>query len=457
MSFSEAFSQRNPKTPGEVKSFVIHTLGCKVNQYESQVIREHLESEGLSAVEDGDADICIINTCAVTAESERKARQIIRRTVSKNPDAYVIVTGCYAQLRPGELSAIPGVAFVCGNRSKLAAADAAIRFAQTGERLTCDQVEELSGASFERGAIHRSERTRAYVKIEDGCQSKCAYCTIKDARGPVRSKPLPDTVDEVTGLVRAGYREIVLTGIEISAWGQDSHEGDLADLIAALSEIPGLVRVRLGSLDPSLLTPAFTDRMASSTNLAPHFHLSLQSGCDRTLAAMRRRYNTAMIARNVAYLRERLPDACFTADTIVGFPGESEKDFEESARFIESLGLLYNHIFPFSRRPGTEADRMDGQLSESVKAERLHRLEAIRDESTRKVCEGFIGSERAVLFEEFDGSMVSGHTDNFLEVAAPAVADLHGKLAIVRLDRYENGGLMGKITHIYDQAEGKSR
>ncbi|MGM9681493.1 MAG: tRNA (N(6)-L-threonylcarbamoyladenosine(37)-C(2))-methylthiotransferase MtaB [Eubacteriales bacterium] len=457
MSFTEALSVKNSPASAVGKSFVIHTLGCKVNQYESQVIREHLESQGLSAVEDGYADICIINTCAVTAESERKARQIIRRTVSRNPDAYVIVTGCYAQLRPGELSAIPGVAFVCGNRSKLAAADAALRFAQTGERLTSDRVEELSGASFERAAIHRSERTRAYVKIEDGCQSKCAYCTIKDARGPVRSKSLSDTVNEVTGLVAAGYREIVLTGIEISAWGRDNREGDLADLIAALSEIPGLVRVRLGSLDPSLLTPAFTDRIASSANLAPHFHLSLQSGCDKTLAAMRRRYNTAMIARNVAHLRERLPNACFTADTIVGFPGESEEDFAKSARFIESLGLLYNHIFPFSRRPGTEADRMDGQLPESVKSERLHRLEAIRDESTRRVCEGYIGSERTVLFEEFDESMAIGHTDNFLEVAAPAVADLHGRFATVRLDRYENGRLIGRITHIYDQTEGKSR
>ncbi|MGM9637332.1 MAG: tRNA (N(6)-L-threonylcarbamoyladenosine(37)-C(2))-methylthiotransferase MtaB [Eubacteriales bacterium] len=450
MSFTEALSVKNSPASAVGKSFVIHTLGCKVNQYESQVIREHLEAAGLRAVEDGDADICIINTCAVTAESERKARQIIRRTVTKNPNSYVIVTGCYAQLRPGELADIPGVAFVCGNRSKLAAADAAIRFAQTGERLSSDQVEGLAGAAFERAAIHRSERTRAYVKIEDGCESKCAYCTIKDARGPVRSKALADTVDEVTGLVQAGYREIVLTGIEISAWGRDTHEGDLADLITALSEIPGLIRVRLGSLDPSLLTPAFTDRIASAENLAPHFHLSLQSGCDKTLAAMRRRYNTAMIARNVAHLRKVLPDSCFTADTIVGFPGETEEDFEQTVGFIEGLGLLYNHIFPFSRRPGTEADRMDGQLSESVKVERLHRLENLREASTKAVCEGYIGSERTVLFEEFDGNLASGHTDNFLEVAAPAVVDLHGKLADVRLDRYEKGRLIGKITHIYD-------
>ncbi len=432
-----------------MSTYIIHTLGCKVNQYESGVIAQSLEDAGLSpAPPDSPADVCIVNTCAVTAESERKARQIIRRTAAENPGAYIIVTGCYAQLRPDELAAINGVSFVCGNRAKMAAADAAIRFAKTGERLSSSAVESLENAPFEPSAIRKSERTRAYVKIEDGCDSACAYCTIKTARGPVRSKPMTDVIREVEGLVRTGYREVVLTGIEISAWGRDTKEGNLADLILALSDIEGLNRIRLGSLDPALLTPTFADRLTGTSNLAHHFHLSLQSGCDRTLAAMRRRYNTAMITRNVTHLREIFSDACFTADTIVGFPGESDADFAATAAFIDGLDLLYNHIFPYSRRPNTEADKMSDQIPEPTKSSRLHALEEIRDRSTQRVCEGYLGQELRVLCEEFDGSRISGHTANFIPVNAPAVADLHGKFVKIRADRYENGSLIGKITEI---------
>lgn len=432
-------------------TFVIHTLGCKVNQYESRVIHESLVAAGLSPVKEGTvADICIINSCAVTAESERKTRQIVRRTLSENPDCYMIVTGCYAQLSPDELASIDGVGFVCGNRTKLSAADAAIHYAKTGVRRSTIGVDSLDGAPFERSCIHASERTRAYVKIEDGCDSKCAYCTIKNARGPVRSKPLADVVSEIEGLAAVGYREVVLTGIEISAWGRESAEGDLADLIRAIGSIDTLARIRLGSLDPALLTPAFVDRIADIPALAPHFHLSLQSGCDRTLFSMRRRYNCAMVRRNVAHIREVLPDACFTADTIVGFPGESEEDFAETLGFIEELGLIYNHIFPFSRRPNTEADRMEEQLTESVKSERLHRLEAVRDRSTHALLSAALGRNLTVLCEEYDGSHITGHTASFMEVTAPASADLRRKLVTVRADSVESGRIVGKIVDIRD-------
>jgi threonylcarbamoyladenosine tRNA methylthiotransferase MtaB len=431
-------------------TYRIHTLGCKVNQYESEVMAEMLEAAGILPAPKGTvADICLLNTCAVTAESERKARQIIRRLVKENPGCYLLVTGCYAQLRPEEIASLEGVSYVCGNRAKYTAAEAALQFAKTGKRTILTSAEALDGAQFEPALIRRSERTRAYVKIEDGCDSHCAYCTIKEARGPIRSRSLADTHQEVEALTERGYREVVLTGIEISGWGKDSGEGDLADLLLSLSDIKGLSRIRLGSLDPSLLTPPFIRKLAQSPLLAPHFHLSLQSGCDKTLAAMRRRYNSSMVAQNVHYLREIFPNACLTADTIVGFPGESEEDFQSSAQFIDSLDLLFNHIFPFSRRPNTEADQMPNQISESEKAKRLHQLEEIRDSSTERVCRRFLEQKVEVLWEEYKAGTVIGHTANFLEIACPAVVDLRGKFSTVWIQSFQDGHLIGKILEIF--------
>ncbi|MBQ7355062.1 MAG: tRNA (N(6)-L-threonylcarbamoyladenosine(37)-C(2))-methylthiotransferase MtaB, partial [Clostridia bacterium] len=329
-------------------SFAIYTLGCKVNQYESQALAEELLRAGLRQVSfEEHADIYLINTCSVTAEGERKVRQIIRRANKKNPDGAIIVTGCYAQVDGDLLAVLPGVRFVCGNLRKMRAAEVALAIADGSFDGSAVEVSSLEAAPFEKMTIHRSERTRAYLKIEDGCESKCAYCIIPRARGPIRSKPMAEVVEEARALVEAGYKEIVLTGIEISAYGKDLAE-KLPDLLCALDKLPGLERIRLGSLDPSLMTPAYTELLKGIRHLAPQFHLSLQSGCDRTLNAMRRRYNTAMVRRNVEAIRAAFPDACFTGDVIVGFPGESEADFQSTAAFIGSLDLLDCHIFPYS-------------------------------------------------------------------------------------------------------------
>ncbi len=453
-------------------TFTIHTLGCKVNQYESTVMSEALEEAGLSRVEsvnaddicDADktgsaraADICIINSCAVTAESERKARQLIRRMINENPNTYVIVTGCYAQLRAEEILKIDGVSYVCGNFAKTEAVNAALLYASSGKRTVGINVPPLEKAKFEPSVIKHSERTRAYVKVEDGCDSKCAYCTIKDARGPVRSKSAADVHSEIAALADSGYREVVLTGIEVSAWGKDLYSRvlsekrpNLADLILSLEDIDRLDRVRLSSLDPSLLTPAFTDRLKDSSKLCHHFHLSLQSGCDRTLADMRRRYNTAMIKRNVEHIREIFGDAEFTADTIVGFPGESDEDFEQTKQFISGIGLIYNHIFPFSRRPNTPAYDMDGQIEESVKSKRLHELEKIRDESREKICTGMIGGCVSVLFERNHGGTAKGHTASFIEVSAKSDVDLRGRMGLVKITGYDGaaGLLVGELVSL---------
>lgn len=436
-------------------SFAVCTLGCKVNQYESQAITEKLEAAGLICLPFHEiADIYLINTCSVTAEGERKARQMIRRAHQQNPSAFVILTGCYAQVNAKQLAAIEGVSYICGNTSKLHAADAALKLL-SGEIIRQDEpfvkVEKLSDAPFEPMAITKSERTRAYVKIEDGCESKCAYCIIPRARGPIRSKPLEETVKEIEALTRAGYREVVLTGIEISAYGKEfpktpEHgEPPLIKLLRALDEIEGLKRIRLGSLDPSLLTPAFTDQLIGVRHFAPQFHLSLQSGCDKTLAAMRRRYNTTMVRRNVDYIRAVIPDACFTADVIVGFPGESETDFAVTSAFVDSLDLLNCHIFPYSRRPHTEADAMPDQLPEQIKHERVRALESVRVQSCNRVLDAHIGKCASVLFEENEKGFALGHTASFIEVEVKTDKPMHNVIADVRFVGKHNGKLIGEL------------
>lgn len=432
-------------SPTFASTFAICTLGCKVNQYESQALSEELLRAGLRQLSFHEpADIYIVNTCSVTAEGERKVRQMIRRAHHKNPDACIIVTGCYAQVDGEKLASLPGVRFVCGNREKRRAAEIALAYADgsLGSDLPKVEVPSLEGAPFEPMTIHRSERTRAYLKIEDGCESKCAYCIIPRARGPIRSKPLLEVVEEAKLLIRAGYREIVLTGIEISAYGKDLGV-KLPDLLYALDKLPGLERIRLGSLDPSLLTPAYTELLKSVRHLAPHFHLSLQSGCDKTLAAMRRRYNTTMVKRNVDAIRAAFPDACFTADVIVGFPGETDEDFATTCTFIDSLSLLDCHVFPYSRRPDTEAADMKEQIPESVKEERVHALTDVCAMGRRRVLDAQLGKTLPVLFEEERDGHALGHTASFMEVAVPSATSLHGELHTVRLTEIVGDRLIG--------------
>ena len=429
--------------------FAIYTLGCKVNQYESEAIAEELLRAGLMQVSFEDAaDIYLVNTCSVTAEGERKVRQIIRRANKKNPAAAILITGCYAQVDGDRLASLPGVRFVCGNLRKMRAAEVALAIADGSLDSTAPTVEvaSLEGADFEKMTIRRSERTRAYLKIEDGCESKCAYCIIPRARGPIRSKPMAEVVEEARALVEAGYKEIVLTGIEISAFGKDLTE-KLPDLLSALDNLPGLERIRLGSLDPSLLMPAYTQLLKEIRHLAPQFHLSLQSGCDRTLNAMRRRYNTAMVRRNVDAIRAAFPDACFTADVIVGFPGESEEDFQSTAAFIGSLDLLDCHIFPYSIRPDTEAATMSGQLPGDVKEARVHALEAVIEESRLRVLSAQIGKTMPVLFEEEREGLWIGRTPSFVEVGVASHRPLHGEILPVRLTAIDGNRLAGELLH----------
>ncbi len=427
----------------------IMTLGCKVNQYESTAIAEEFEKHGFTIGRFSEkCGIYVINTCTVTGESDRKARQMIRRAARHNPNAYVLVTGCYSQLNPGKTAGIDGVDFICGNGNKLRLVDAALGLVASGEKNSAAdiKVDNIETAPFEKMTIHSSERTRAYVKIEDGCDNHCTYCIVPHARGSVRSKKPDEILDEVRGLVKAGYIEVVLTGIETASYGKDFTDGyTLMDLLEAVDKIDGLERIRLGSLEPSILRPEFAERLSRLRHFAPNLHISVQSGCDRILHAMKRRYNVEMIERYAADLREKIPNITFNADIIVGFPTETEEEFEETAAFVRRFGFNHLHLFPYSKRAGTEAADMDGQLPENVKADRLARLDAIQHECALKAAEGRIGQKKDVLFELCEEGRATGHTPEFLEVAVITPDDLHGKVRTVKLNGFDGTVYTGFI------------
>ncbi len=399
----------------------ILTLGCKVNQYESEAIGEALEAAGFAVCSARrGCDVYVVNTCTVTAESDRKARQLIRRLVGQNPSAYIVVTGCSAQARAASIAAIPGVDAVIGNREKLSVVTVARRLVDGGGKRTEPLVEvpSLEGCAFEPMHITRFGRTRAYVKIEDGCESRCAYCAIPAARGPIRSKPADDVIREVTDLTARGCREIVLTGIETGAWGRDLGGEHLGDLLAAVDRIPGIGRVRLGSLDPTVMTPAFVEKVAGLSSLAPHFHLSMQSGCSATLARMRRRYNAAQAEAAMERVRAAMPTVQFTTDIIVGFPGEDEEEFAASLAFARRAKFLHIHVFPFSRREGTPAASMPDQVPEAVKHERVQAMSRVSEASCAALLDAALAADRplTVLPETHEVGFSVGHTPDFMEV-----------------------------------------
>lgn len=424
------------------------TLGCKVNQYESEAIAERFAAEGFRLAGDGEpCDVTVINTCTVTAESDRKARQTIRRAVTSDPGAYVLVTGCLAQTSPEQIAAIGGVDFVCGNTDKQAVVEAAKRLIAKGEKPSDAEIlhRSLNGSGFEPMTITHFDRTRAYVKIEDGCENHCAYCIIPQARGPVRSKDPEDVLREVRTLTEGGCREVVLTGIETASYGRDLGSYTLADLLEAVDAIPGIGRVRLGSLDPSLMKQDFVDRIACLHSLAPHFHLSMQSGSDAVLARMRRKYNARMALEGMERLRRAIPNVQFTTDMIVGFPQETDAEFEETLAFARAARFLTIHVFRYSSRNGTVAAAMQGQVAEQLKAQRSHRLSELECGVRRELLNGLVGKTVSVLFESRERGYRMGHTPEFFEVAVPERDAAHGELASVRIERTDGTICYGTV------------
>ncbi len=413
----------------------IYTLGCKVSQYESIAISEGFEALGFSVLPfEEDCDVYVINTCTVTAESDRKCRQIIRRAAKRN--AVVLVCGCYSQVSPSEVAKIEGVDYVGGNYNKNAIPALALELLQRKEHSApVVDIPDIDSCGFEPMCIHSAPRTRVYVKIEDGCESRCTYCIIPSARGRIRSKAPEDVMREVRGLAASGVREVVLTGIETASYGRDLTGVTLIDLIEEIAKIDGIERIRLGSLDPSSISEDLVKRAAREPKLAPHFHLSMQSGSSSVLARMKRKYNAKQALGKIELIRKYIPGAAFTTDIMVGFPAETEAEFRETCEFAKEAKFLFMHIFPYSRRKGTPAAEYGGQIQEQEKHRRVRELSDLRDSIADTVREELmpVGTETDVLFETFEDGYMKGHTANFIEVRVKCGRDMHGEIHRVRI------------------------
>ena len=425
--------------------YIINTLGCKVNQYETQAMETILRSHGHEPAKSGErADAVIVNTCAVTAESGRKSRQLIRRLRDENPDAVLAVCGCYSQIDADEAEKLgAGVIFGAADRTKLV--EAVERAVISGEGMRCID-EPFKRRDFEylpAGAV--SGRTRAMLKIQDGCVNFCTYCIIPYTRGRLRSLPIETAREETRRLAAEGYRELVLTGIEVAAYGVDlPGKPTLADVILAVAEESGDMRIRLGSLEPTVITEDFCQRLSGTGKLCRHFHLSLQSGCDRTLKRMNRKYDTARFFESVTLLKRYFPGVALTADLITGFPGETEADHAETLRFIEQCGFMDMHVFPYSRRPGTPADKLPEQCSNALKARRAHEAQQVAEKMHSDFLRGFVGKTLPVLFETPEDGFSVGHSDNYIKVKLRG-ADLRGRLEMVNITEADGDALLGEL------------
>ena len=425
--------------------FGFYTLGCKVNQYETQAMERILTDMGHEiGAFDTPCDGYIINTCSVTAVADKKNRAMIRRCRKAHPDAVIGVCGCYTQHAPEAVREL-GVDVLGGSGGREAfLADLLATLSDRQQRQHIDAA--LRRREFEvlpAGGLE--ERTRAMLKVQDGCVNFCTYCIIPYTRGPVRSAPLETAVEQAKELADRGYREIVVTGIEIASWGVDlPGKPPVAELIEAVCRTVPALRVRLGSLEPRIVTEEFCQRMQKLENLCPQFHLSMQSGCDTVLARMKRKYDTARYLQSVELLKAAFPGCAVTTDMIVAFPGETEEEFEESLAFIRKCSFADMHIFPYSRRPGTPADKMPGQHNNSVKEERSRRAIAVADEMSRAYREKLIGSVLQVLFEEPEGDFFTGHGPNYVKCYVHG-ENLHNQVRAVRVTEVYRDGVLGQI------------
>lgn len=422
----------------------IYTLGCKVNQYETQAMEQELRRRGHEIVDfSADADAYVVNTCSVTAVSDQKSRQAVHRVQKAHPRAVVAVCGCYPQTHADDVRKL-NADLIAGTGDREGFVDLLERTARDKTRI------EAIDRSFERRTFEvlpaggMESRTRAMLKIEDGCVNFCSYCIIPYARGPVRSEPLEDAAAQAAQLKAEGYREIVLTGIEISSWGRDLKTGQtLIDVVEAVCRAADGVRIRLGSLEPRTVTEEFCRRAAVLPNLCPQFHLSLQSGCDETLRRMNRRYGTARYLESVTLLNRYFDRPAVTTDLIVGFPGETEEEFARTLAFVRQCGFAKMHIFPYSIRPGTPAAELE-QLPPAVKEERSRRAAAVAEKLRSAYLSGCVGAVYPVLFEQPKGGRFSGHAPNYMEVLAEG-ENLHNAVRDVRITGVSGGALLGEI------------
>ncbi len=409
------------------KKVALHNLGCKVNAYEVEAMQQLLEQAGYEIVpfEPG-ADVYVINTCTVTNIADRKSRQMLHKAKKMNPDAVVVATGCYVQTDEGKLEKDEAVDLVLGNNQKKNIVEVLAEYEAEHQKqahiIKINQTKEYEDLEISRTAEH----VRAYIKVQDGCNQFCTYCIIPYARGRVRSRAKEKIIQEVHKLAEAGYKEVVLTGIHLSSYGVDFQEEkkeDLLSLIKGVNEVEGINRIRLGSLEPGIVTEEFARELSAMPKVCPHFHLSLQSGCDTTLERMNRRYRSAQYKERCEILRKYFENPALTTDVIVGFPMETEEDFQASYEFVRDIHFYETHIFKYSRRHGTKAAKMDGQLTDAVKAVRSDKMLELNEVREKEYENTFLGKEMEVLLEEevdIQGkSYYLGHTREYVKVAVP--------------------------------------
>ncbi|MEH7379900.1 tRNA (N(6)-L-threonylcarbamoyladenosine(37)-C(2))-methylthiotransferase MtaB [Bacillus sp. JJ1533] len=419
-----------------------HTLGCKVNHYETEAIWQLFKENGYERTEfESTADVYVINTCTVTNTGDKKSRQVIRRAIRKNPDAVICVTGCYAQTSPAEIMAIPGVDIVVGTQDRKKMLEYIEQYKQertpingVGNIMKTRVYEELDVPSF-------TDRTRASLKIQEGCNNFCTFCIIPWARGLMRSRDPEEVIKQAQQLVNAGYKEIVLTGIHTGGYGEDMKDYNLAALLRDLeSKVIGLKRIRISSIEASQITDEIIEVLDQSTKVVRHLHVPLQSGSNTVLKRMRRKYTMEFFAERLTKLREALPGLALTSDVIVGFPGETEEEFMETYNFVKEHKFSELHVFPYSKRTGTPAARMEDQIDEEVKNERVHRLISLSDQLAKEYASNYEGEVLEVIPEELDkenptSGLYVGFTDNYLKVKFDATEDMIGKIVKVKITK----------------------
>ncbi|MCZ8541506.1 tRNA (N(6)-L-threonylcarbamoyladenosine(37)-C(2))-methylthiotransferase MtaB [Psychrobacillus psychrodurans] len=441
-----------------MSSVAFHTLGCKVNHYETEAIWQLFKENGYSRTEfEKQSDVYVINTCTVTNTGDKKSRQVIRRAVRQNPDAVICVTGCYAQTSPAEIMAIPGVDIVVGTQERTKMLDYIEQYKTerkpinaVGNIMKNRVYEELDVPTF-------TDRTRASLKIQEGCNNFCTFCIIPWARGLMRSRDPEEVVRQAQQLVDAGYLEIVLTGIHTGGYGEDLKDYNLAQLLRDIeNNVKGLKRLRISSIEASQLSDEVIDVLRDSKIVVRHLHIPIQSGSDTVLKRMRRKYTMEFFANRLDRLREALPDLAITSDVIVGFPGETEEEFVETFNFIRDQKFSELHVFPYSKRTGTPAARMDNQVDEDVKNERVHRLITLNDQLAVEYASKFEGEVLEIIPEESykldsASNMVEGYSDNYLKVVIPGSEDLIGKLVRVKITKAGYPYNEGQFVRILDE------
>lgn len=434
-----------------MKKVAFYTLGCKVNQYDTEAMIELFEKNKYKVVDSSEkADVYVINTCTVTNLGDRKSRQFIRRSKKKNPNSIIVVVGCYAQTASEEIMNIEGVNLVLGTNERN-------KIVQLVESIDKDEkvnyVDDIMDVKeFEELSIEKVKgKTRAFLKIQEGCNQYCSYCIIPYARGPIRSRKLENIVSEVNRLAKNGFKEIVLTGIHIASYGKDLKKGSLIDVIKEVHNVEGIERIRLSSVEPTLLTKDFIREIKVLPKFCPHFHISLQSGCDETLKRMNRKYSTKQYREIVRNLRIEIPEIAITTDIIVGFPGETEEEFMTTYKFVEEMAFSQIHVFKYSPRKGTPSAGFENQVHGNIKNRRSEKMIELGNELMYRYMNTFINKEIEVLYENYyniDKKIISGLTSNYIRVAATGKEKMIGNIIKTQLTKIEKEIMIGEIVNI---------